>query len=278
MPTAYSTSQSPREQPTPDDKQTYYEILQIPSTANADEIKAAFRSLVVHCHPDKAPSVVSKDAMQSVAGSKNVHLISGRLSSIDFDDEDKQDETSNYATEVDGNDDNELEIDNSAFRNRIGLEPSQGNGQEGEEDITNNQHLAKFHQVQAAYDCLRDPRKRREYDESIRRKKEKEEWKWRGAVQVNLSEMESDMCCIIDSDTSNDDCDSSADLSRPLRKVFFHPCRCGDTFQIVAEELRKSIQYANGSDDEKVSNQVWQCDSCSLMIRICVDAGDFDGI
>ncbi|KAL7543082.1 hypothetical protein ACHAXR_012407 [Thalassiosira sp. AJA248-18] len=126
--------------------------------------------------------------------------------------------------------------------------------------------------MQAAYQCLRDPAKRRKYDEVLRRNEEREEWKWKGSLEVNLSEMECDLCCVVDEDNSDEEDDATGDEDT-LEKVFFHPCRCGDTFQIVQEELQESISKTGTPWDKNAmfTDRVWQCESCSLTIRINVD-------
>ena len=64
-----------------------------------------------------------------------------------------------------------------------------------------------------------------------------------------------------------------SDEDTKLQKVFFHPCRCGDTFQVFLEELMESFDDAKNVSDMNIlfSNRVWQCESCSLTIQIEID-------
>lgn len=261
-----SASPSPLKKPSSSiSKKTHYDVLQILPTAKAEEIKAAYRSLIIHSHPDKLPSVSKNDRDQ------NHVQISEGLSSIDFDDDDEESDCKGE------NDNNETETDESTLINREMPESTIANANEKE---ISTQDTTTFHQIQAAYHCLRDPNKRCQYDESISRKEEREEWKWRGALQVNLSEMECDWCCVVDEDNSDSEgsvdqaIDATDGDTPPLQKVFFQNCRCGDTFQVVQEELLESLGDANigcGDKNDVFTNRVWQCESCSLTIQIHVD-------
>ncbi|ORX87556.1 zf-CSL-domain-containing protein [Anaeromyces robustus] len=46
------------------------------------------------------------------------------------------------------------------------------------------------------------------------------------------------------------------------RQVYIYPCPCGDKFEITVEQLK------NGED-------IAQCPSCSLIIKIIYDPNDF---
>lgn len=90
--------------------------------------------------------------------------------------------------------------------------------------------------------------------------------------------MECDWCCVVDEESSDDDHEeditSVADGDMPLQKAFFYPCRCGDTFQVIQEELLESIDDTKSDPIDKdniFTNRVWRCESCSLMIRIHID-------
>ena len=246
-------------------KQTHYDILNIPQTATQEEIKFAYRSLIINCHPDKQ-SADNTDKEEENNTCEDV-IDSLGLSAIDIDE--------------DTNDNGQ--IDTLSNKNKQTIIPSSKT-----ESISNTieekqqeETRLLFHNIQAAYNCLRDPMKRRQYDEHISRNDEKESWKLKGAIEVNLSEMECDWCCVVDEDDDSDNTDDESNRGESvtrdindddLQKVFFHPCRCGDTFQIVKEELLESIDDTNCSEDiVLLTNRVWQCDSCCLTIRIHVD-------
>jgi len=72
-------------------------------------------------------------------------------------------------------------------------------------------------------------------------------------------------------DEEDSDDNSNTGDEEGLQTVFFHPCRCGDTFQVFQEEVVTSIGDAKESTDGLFTNRVWQCESCSLTIRIHVD-------
>lgn len=259
-------------------KQSYYEVLKVPSTATSEEIKSAYRSLVVRCHPDKLLPTNDADDKE-VGNAASVNTVEYELASIDIDDDDESDDSSPYATRDDCTKEHSAQRDSSSPDEAI----PQISQEEAIVDATtpspSKPHSISFHQIQTAYNILRDPSKRRQYDDSLDRNKEREGWKWKGAFEVKLSEMESDMCCVVDDeDESNDECNkddnkTDEEESIKLQKVFFHPCRCGDTFQIVHEELLESLDTESSCKDEVggLTNRVWQCESCSLAIRINVD-------
>ncbi len=232
-------------------RQTHYDVLQISHTATIDEIKAAYRSLIIGCHPDKLTSFHSNDRHKQHA--PYVITVSETLSDIDLDDA------------------REVTSDESIKRDTTRNHPSQLS----EANVAklpmpeyklSEQNAATFHELQAAYHCLRDPDKRRQYDETMSRTEEREEWKWKGASIVKLSDMECDWCCVVDEENPD------AGEHTKLQKVFFHPCRCGDTFQVFLEEIMESFDDANNITDMNIfSKRVWQCESCSLTIQIEID-------
>ena len=238
-------------------KRTHYDVLQISCTATADQIKAAYHSLALRCHPDKLPSI-PKNADCAVRETKT----SESLSAIDMDDDDEVYEDSTHDVK---NCASAYEPSSLASENRPRFPCTE------EEAST---QTTTFHHIQAAYNCLRDPEKRRQYDESMSRIDEREKIKLKASSSVSLSEMESDWCCVVDEGNSvgesTDMCDADGDAA--LNKVYFHPCRCGDTFQVFEDELLVSINSVNKWDKyDMVTNRVWQCESCSLMIRIHID-------
>ena len=223
-------------------KHTHYDVLQISHTASADQIKAAYHLLALRCHPDKLPSI-PKNADRAVRETKT----SESLSAIDMDDDDEVD------TNNDSNCASAYKPSSIASELNISTEAST--------------QTTLFHHIQAAYNCLRDPEKRRQYDESMSRIDEREKRKWKASSSVNLSEMECDLCCVVDEGNSVGESTDAA-----LHKVYFHPCRCGDTFQVFEEELIVSMNSVKKRDKYgMVTSRVWQCESCSLMIRIHID-------
>jgi len=250
-------------------KQTHYDILKIHQSATQEEIKFAYRSLIINCHPDKQ---IANNTDKKEENTCEDVIISSGLSAIDIDED----------TNEDTNDNGQID-DTQSNKNKQTIIPSSKT-----ESISNTieekqqkETRLLFHNIQAAYNCLRDPMKRRQYDEHISRNDEKESWKLKGAIEVNLSEMECDWCCVVDEDDDSNNTDDERNRGGSithdindddLQKVFFHPCRCGDTFQIVKEELLESIDGTKCSDGiVLLTNRVWQCDSCCLTIRIHVD-------
>ena len=247
-------------------KQTHYDILNIPQTAPQEEIKFAYRSLIINCHPDKQ-SANNTDKEEEINTCEDV-IDSLGLSAIDIDED----------TNEDTNDNSQIQKNKQTT-----ISSSKTESISNAEEEKQQEETRLFHNIQAAYNCLRDPMKRRQYDEHISRNSERSEWKLKGAIEVNLSEMECDWCCVVDEDDDNDSDNTDDESNRggsithninddDLQKVFFHPCRCGDTFQIVKEELLESIDDTKYSEDiVLLTNRVWQCDSCCLTIRIHVD-------
>lgn len=227
-------------------RQTHYDVLQVSHTATMDEIKAAYRSLIIGCHPDKLTSVHSKDILRN--HDDNEAILSATLSVIDIDDDDddKRDTGRNHSSKLPMQHVAKIQM-NSA------------------DDKLVEHNATMFHELQAAYHCLHDPENRRQYDETISRTGERVEWKWKGASAVKLSDMECDWCCVVDEGNRDTDDDTT------LQKIFFHPCRCGDTFQVFPEEIMESVDDAKYFPDISFTNRVWQCESCSLTIRIEID-------
>lgn len=239
-------------------KQSHYDILQVSPTATTDEIKAAYRFLIIGCHPDKLPSVTKKDERRN--HDSKVMTISEALSAIDIDDADAATDDNVNETEYKTSGNNrskQLNCPDVPISEVINTKK-----EESANDATT------FHQIQAAYHCLRDSDKRRLYDEIIIREVERKEWKLKGASEVKLSEMECEWCSVVVE--GNSDNDKVVEEATILQKVFFYSCRCGDTFQVDMEELLGAIDDAR-SVTGIFTNRVWQCESCSLTIQIKVD-------
>ena len=253
-------------------KQTHYDILKIKQSATQEEIKFAYRSLIINCHPDKQSANNTDKEEENITCEEVIDSLG--LSAIDIDEDTNEDTNDNSQIDDTQSNKNKQTIISSSKTESIS-----NTIEEKEQEETR----LLFHNIQAAYNCLRDPMKRRQYDEHISRNDEKESWKLKGAIEVNLSEMECDWCCVVDENDGNDSDNTDDESNRggsithdinddDLQKVFFHPCRCGDTFQIVKEELLESIDDTKCSEGiVLLTNRVWQCDSCCLTIRIHVD-------
>jgi DnaJ-domain-containing protein 1 len=214
---------------------SHYDILHVSPTATNEEIKRAYRSLVVHCHPDKA-SVCNDVSVTS--------HIAQEVSLIDIDDD------------TAGSNHNEHLINCIEQLNKESKKQEEQPLHTPEftnETADENDTATTFHQIQAAYSILRNPIKRQNYDASLQRMREKETWDTLGALEVNLGEMEREECSILYDESKKE----------MIQTVYFHECRCGHTFEIVEDELIVDEQYVN--------NRVWQCESCSLAIKIIVD-------
>jgi len=215
----------------------------VSTRATPDEIKKAYRALVVQCHPDKlAPSSSSCDFNYTKSSSDYSFKISKGLADIDLDDDEDEDE---------------IDFDCVDKEQLLTMkEQDLSSHTKSQEEIT--KAAQAFHEIHTAYECLRDPKKRIQYDQSLSRDEERKEWKNKGATEVNLSDLESDMCCVINEDDGESGSSGSHD---ELQRVYFYDCRCGDTFEIFEEELLEPTSC----------ERVWQCESCSLGIRIVVD-------
>lgn len=111
----------------------------------------------------------------------------------------------------------------------------------------------EFTRIQLAWECLRDQRMRYKYDDDLQRKREKQNQIYIKATPVHLNEMhreevdcENDLGCI------------------EIQNVFSYKCRCGDTFEIFEDEISKD------------SHSVFECQSCTLAIKICHDDSNLE--
>lgn len=56
-------------------QQTYYEILNIPSTATQDQIKAAYKAKLLATHPDKTTSIATAPTTTPITATPDINLI-----------------------------------------------------------------------------------------------------------------------------------------------------------------------------------------------------------
>jgi len=56
-------------------QQTYYEILNIPSTATQDQIKAAYKAKLLATHPDKTTSITTAPTTTPITATPDINLI-----------------------------------------------------------------------------------------------------------------------------------------------------------------------------------------------------------
>jgi curved DNA-binding protein CbpA len=116
-----------------------------------------------------------------------------------------------------------------------------------------------FQKIQLAWECLRDQDKRLEYDDALKRMREKNNSMLSKAKSVKLSEMNCELCNVEDEDDDqNQDQDEDGDNHNP-QKLYSHECRCGDIFEILEEELQGE-------------SSLWECQSCCLTINIVMNA------
>lgn len=209
---------------------THYDILGIPETATLDEIKAAHREKAKQYHPDR-------QRMQHTS-------------------------------------------DGDSNSNRSG--------------IINRDHEDLFIQIQMAWECLRDAETRAKYDDMLRRKRDQEYGMLCKAQVVKLSDMKVELCEVVVKDEDEDDDDledggGGSDsgggngekddvlLTNMTRKeedeeddavqcVYTYPCRCGDMFEILQQDLPLSSSSSSSS-----SSVLLECQSCGLSIQVHCD-------
>ena len=236
--------------------ESHYDILGISPDATGEEIKRAYRALVVRLHPDKARGSAEHQAPISTPGESAEEIVTRTpdIAAIDDGENDADGRVSPSSDECDG-------------QARPGSDPSEGPETSTPTAPAEPADPSPFQRLQTAYNTLRDASVRSRYDDEIRRSRERAEWRARGAVEVNINEIESDLCEIVDDDS--DDCSEieerggGAKNGCSLQMVYFHPCRCGETFEICRDDLTERR--------DRGDVLVWHCEGCSLSICVRMD-------
>lgn len=136
------------------------------------------------------------------------------------------------------------------------------NGSDG--GVDNNENDETFKIIQTAWECLSDEKRRSEYDDALSRTRERDDGNIIKAQNVKLAEMTFEICDVADdvgdgSDHGEDEI-MNYDGVGQAQKLYSYKCRCGDTFEMLEEELNFNV----GSQ----SNNIFQCESCSLLINV----------
>lgn len=263
---------------------THYDVLGVSPHASLDEIKAAHRKLSLLLHPDK-----QKKSVQTSRGSSIEWEEPKRGSLHDIDDDDDETDTNG----VDRNDDGVNEqLNNLSLGERtVKSSTKEPNDEEKPSNVTGSatlpavngsdiQSLYTFRQVHMAWETLRDPTKRTEYDEDLARKSEKKASKVDKAVLVKLSEMEEILFQEEDGEfgdgyvgderyygTEEDGGNTDGDVDDENGQIAYcYQCRCGDEIQVLPNEL-----MGDGNGNRTTDTQVFECPSCCLCIRVEAD-------
>lgn len=137
-----------------------------------------------------------------------------------------------------------------------------------------------FLKIQAAWSCLRDTDRRREYDESLQHSREKESDLYSNSPIISLSEMNVETCQVEIEDESDEEVSSPiehrdsmpAETSIEEETVYTWDCRCGDQFEVFTTDImdRSLCDTTKGKKMGK-DMLLMQCQSCSLSIRVHID-------
>ena len=129
-----------------------------------------------------------------------------------------------------------------------------------------------FLQIQRAWECLRDPKTREEYNQMLQRTRDKNRAQAAlfsssfSSSVVSLSQMNTDICQVfVDKNEHYDE--STASIQTTL---FTYPCRCGDEFQVLEQDFN-SIDASTDDDTQVEWTKVFSCPSCSLSIQVVKD-------
>mmetsp|Transcript_24016 Transcript_24016/g.36601 ORF Transcript_24016/g.36601 Transcript_24016/m.36601 type:complete len:196 (-) Transcript_24016:6-593(-) len=120
--------------------------------------------------------------------------------------------------------------------------------------------VLKFEEVQLAWECLRDPEKKQMYDDSLKRRRERETAIVHKAACVNLSDMECELCDV-ELEEEDHNLGNSGKAKSETQNIYSYSCRCGDRIEILEEELNELNQ------EDPI---ILDCSSCSLVIQIIV--------
>ena len=267
---------------------THYEILGVSQDASLDEIKAAHRKLSLLLHPDKQNKSTQKNkSAESRAKAVKASQSQQQTGSLHDIDDDNDGENTSVSEDNHLNDVPEkleqLSLGENTVQSSEGDDAIvKGTGQTKNE-ATNDGNIESstvaidpsenkrytFRQIHSAFEALRDPTKRAAYDEELARKSEKRASKVDKAVPVKLSEMEEILYeeegGYDDGTGGDDDYKRNDGVDEDNCEVAYcYQCRCGDEIQVPQDEIATE-------PDGKGSDNVFECLSCCLCIRVEVD-------
>lgn len=225
---------------------THYDVLGAPADAEYAEIRSKYRAAILALHPDKlsCSSGQSLKALNSASSGLRVFSsedgiippskLNATIRDLDFDDH---------------------QFNCSAISNACKFKPGEGDGL-----------LSRFLMVQKAWEVLRDPESRTNYDSSLRAERLAYEMKSTTIIgdEIHLQEM--------------DDC--SVDAGHGQEVEYSYPCRCGDMIVVSQAELqmagldssKESSQEAcigmRGRLESRSNSLVLPCQSCSMHVRV----------
>ena len=123
--------------------------------------------------------------------------------------------------------------------------PDKSRGEENENDAD-----VKFIAIQKAWECLRDEKSRRLYDDELIRRRYQREHKHISIVLIDELDAE--------------ECDLEVEDENTVKTiptiVYTYPCQCGTVLELFQHELVS----------EKRESISWQCHGCSVEVQIVV--------